>query len=215
MTQPAHHPSPETLLDLARGAIEPSRALVLRAHLGACAACRAAVRLGEAVGGAVIAELPPADMAADALALALAQIERPAPVAVATPPRQPPDWIRVPADVLVAAARRKRWAAPGVWVAPVAHDRETGVRSYLLGVARGMAVPRHSHRGVELTCVLKGAFEDRGMVMRPGDFAEVDESVEHRPRVTQDGECVCLIAADSPLVPRDFIGWIMQPLVRI
>jgi len=215
MTPPTHHPSDETLLDFARGALSPGRSLVLRAHLGACPACSASVRLAEAVGGALLSELAPADMAPDALDQALARIERP-PAPVAAPGVRPRDnWIRVPADVLTAAARRKRWAAPGVWVAPVTRDRRTGERSYLLGVGRGIAVPRHTHRGVEMVCVLTGAYDDRGDQHHPGDFAENDEAVEHRPRVTRDGECVCLIAADNALVARDLLGWIMQPLVRI
>ena len=45
-----------------------------------------------------------------------------------------------------------------------------------------------------LVCVLKGAFHDRGETYGPGDFAESDEAVEHRPRVTHDGECVCFAA---------------------
>jgi putative transcriptional regulator len=215
MTHPNHHPSDETLFDFARGALSAGRAMVLKVHLGVCPACRAQVRLGEAVGGALLSELAPADMAPDALDQALARIERPAPAPVATAVRTPDDWIRVPADVLVAAARRKRWAAPGVWVAPVLRDRRTGERSYLLGIGPGIAVPKHTHRGVEMTCVLTGAYTEGDDTHRPGDLAEVDDEIEHRPRVTMEGECVCLIAADNALVPRDLLAWIMQPLVRI
>jgi putative transcriptional regulator len=208
------HPSEEMILDLARGALEPGRALVLRAHLGACPACHAQLRLAEAVGGALVDELAPAELAADALERALAAIDRPPPppAARAAPP---PGWIRVPADVLEAAERRRRWAAPGVWVAPISRDRATGARSYLLGIGPGIAVPTHTHKGAELVCVLKGAFEDRGEVYRPGDFAESDESTQHQPRVTRDGDCVCLVAADSALVPRSLIAHLFQPFVRI
>jgi putative transcriptional regulator len=88
-------------------------------------------------------------------------------------------------------------------------------RSYLLGVAAGMSVPRHTHRGSELVCVLKGAYLDGDGVHRPGDFACNDEAVDHRPVITGDGECVCLVAADEPLVPRDWVGRLFQPLVGI
>ena len=125
------------------------------------------------------------------------------------------DGILFVPEVLLAAKRNRRWAAPGVWVAPVMRDRRTGERSYLLGIGRGIAVPKHTHKGVEMTCVLTGAYSERGNTHRAGDFAEVDEEVEHKPRVTWDGECVCLIAADNALVARDLFGWIMQPFVRI
>lgn len=78
-----------------------------------------------------------------------------------------------------------------------------------------MGVPRHSHRGGEMVCVLKGAYIDGAAIFGPGDFAYNDDSVEHRPRATGDEECICLIAADSALIPRDWIGRIFQPIVRI
>ena len=211
---PRHHPSHGLVLDYAAGTVEPGRALVMAAHVSACAQCREDLRLAEAVGGALLDDVEPAAMAADALERALARIETPTPPEPSSSPRRD-DWIIVPPDVLAAATRHKRWAAPGVWVAPVTHDRKTGARSYLLGVASGMAVPLHTHRGLELICVLKGAYEDRGHVHRPGDVAENDDDVLHRPQVTRDGECVCLIAADGPLQPRDWVGRLFQPFVGI
>jgi putative transcriptional regulator len=214
MTLPNHHPSEDLLLDLARGALEPGRALVVAAHLGACQTCRAATRFAEAVGGALIAEIEAAELAPDALAKAMASLDLPTPPPTKAP-RPPDGWIRVPPDVLAAARRHRRWAAPGVWVANITGNPKAGPRSYLLGVAAGMAVPRHTHKGAELVCVLKGAFEDRGVIYGAGDFAESDEAVEHRPHVTRDCECVCLAAADSALVPRELIGWLFQPFVGI
>lgn len=210
---PRHHPTGERLVEHAAGKLPVDRALVLAAHVQACAACAAEVAFVEAVGGVLLSELPPAAMASDALALALARIERPVPPRAAAPSPVPQGWVVAPAAA-VEAARRRRWAAPGVWTAPV-HGGAHGRRSYLLGVAAGMSVPRHTHRGAELVCVLKGAFEDRGEIYGPGDFCESDESVEHRPRVTADGDCVCLIAVDASLVARDWVGRIFQPLVQI
>jgi putative transcriptional regulator len=213
VSSPRHHPSDEQLLDLARGVLPPGPALVIGAHVGACAACAATVRLAESLGGALLAELPPAEMSPGALQRTLERLDDPPPPSA---PRaaHPPDWIRVPGEVL-AAARRKRWAAPGVWVAGVAHDRATGARSYLLGVGPNVALPLHSHRGSELICVLKGAYQDRGAMHGPGDFAHNDESVEHRPKATGDGECVCLIAADHRLAPRSLVARLLQPVVGI
>lgn len=212
MNPPTRHPSDELIFDLARGALEPGRALVVAAHLSACAACRTSARLAEAIGGALMAQIEPIELAPDALAKTMARLEEPETSAKA--PRSPDDWIAVPAEVLTAALRR-RWAAPGVWVANVTGTPKSGPRSYLLGVAAGMAVPRHTHNGVELVCVIKGAFEDRGVIYGPGDFAASDETVEHRPHVTRGGECVCLAAADNALIPRELVGWLFQPLVGI
>jgi putative transcriptional regulator len=78
-----------------------------------------------------------------------------------------------------------------------------------------MGVPRHTHRGAEMICVLKGAYHDGRALHGPGDFAWNDETVEHQPRSTVDGECICLISAEGALVPRDWVGRIFQPLVGI
>jgi putative transcriptional regulator len=209
-----HHPAPELILDCARGALERGRALVLATHIGACPTCRAQLELAEAVGGALLAELEPADMASDALERALASLDT-AQAAPADAPEPPAGWIGAPPEVLLAATRRRRWAAPGVWVATITRDRRTGARSYLLGVGPGIAIPRHTHEGVELICVLKGAYEDRGERHNPGDFVLNDEGVEHRPQVTRDAECVCLIATDHALVPRSLTAHLFQPFVRI
>ena len=211
---PRYHPSSDLLVDHVRGALEPGRALVTGAHVAACPECQKAVRLGEAVGGALLDELAPAEMAPDALQRAMAAIDQPPPPPASAATR-PPDWIGVPPEVLEAALRRKRWAAPGVWVAEVSRDRATGARSYLLRVGANMAVPLHTHRGAELICVLKGAYQDRGRIHGPGDFAENDAAVEHQPKTTRDGECICLIAADHPLVPRNLLARVMQPFVGI
>ena len=209
---PSHHPSAAILVDYAAGNLAIGQAFVVTAHVGACAACRADVEHVEAVGGVFLTDLPPQRLGPDALSRALAQIERPAPVSTVTPARA--DWITVPADVLESARRRRRWAAPGVWVAPVAKG-PGDLRTYLLGIGPGISVPRHTHRGAEMVCVLKGAFVDGAHTYAPGDFAYSDDEVEHRPAVTRDGECVCLVAAQGALIPRDWVGRVFQPFVGI
>ena len=75
---PAHHPSEAILADYASGALADGPSLVVAAHLESCSSCRRATRLFEAVGGELLEQAAPAAMQADALALALARIDRPA-----------------------------------------------------------------------------------------------------------------------------------------
>jgi len=214
---PTRHPSEELILDFARGALAEGPALVLRAHLAACPECHAKLGLADAVGGALLEALEPAELAPDALAQVLARLDlEPPPTPPKAPPRPPDDWIRVPPEVVSAAERQKRQAAPGVWVTHVTGEpRRSGPRSYLLGVGAGMEIPRHTHRGSEYVCVVKGAYEDRGQVYLPGDFVENDETIEHELRVTDDGECVCLIATDDFLAPRSAGARFFKPILGI
>lgn len=210
-----HHPSDALLVDYASGAMGPAQSLVIASHVHACADCRARVEAAEAMGGALLEDLGPAAMSADALDLALARIERPAP---APAPRveapQPPDWIAVPAEVR-EAVRRKRWVAPGVWVAPVMPSGGGQPLSYLLRVGKGMRMPEHTHSGCELTLVLKGSFRDGDEVFAPGDLAEADDDVQHSPHITADSDCVCLVACDNPLVVRGMIARAVQAYAGI
>ncbi len=209
---PSHHPSEALLMDYAAGTLDAARELVVGAHVASCEVCAREIALMETVGGAMLEALPPAATAPDALAEALGRIDRPAPAVV--PIDQKSDWIRVPSAVLEAARTRRRWAAPGVWVAPITGDRK-GMRAYLLRIGKGMSVPRHTHRGAELVVVLKGAYADGEACHRAGDFAENAVELEHQPEATRDGECVCLIAAEGALVPRDWVGRLFQPFVGI
>ncbi|MDE2355381.1 MAG: cupin domain-containing protein [Alphaproteobacteria bacterium] len=110
----------------------------------------------------------------------------------------------------VRAAPRRR--APGAWMQAVSHGPGPA-RCYLLGMAAGRGVPPHSHRAGEMTVVLKGAFRDGDVILGPGDFSEHDGEVSHAPQATADGDCVCLIYTDGPLVPADWIGRIVFPLL--
>jgi putative transcriptional regulator len=212
-----HHPSDALLVDYASGAMGPAQSLVIASHVHACAHCRERVAAAESVGGALLEEIRPAAMAEDALALALARIERPepelAPPSAPVAP-QPPDWIAVPAEVR-EAARRKKWVAPGVWVAPVMTNRAGEPLSYLLRVGKGMKMPEHTHSGCELTLILKGSFRDGDEVFAAGDVAEADDDVEHSPHIAGDGECICLVACDNPLIVRGMIARVVQGLAGI
>ena len=208
---PRHHPTDALLFDYASGTLTAGSRLVIASHLGACRLCAESVAMAEMVGGLLLDDLPGADLNPDALAHVLARIDRPGRPAV-PPLSRPDDWIEVPAEVLRALAGRGRRWAPGAWVSPVTKGPGKA-RGYLLGMAAGRGVPRHTHTGQEMTCVLKGSFIDDGVIYGPGDFTEHDGSVKHAPQATDDGDCVCLMAVSSPLSPADWVGRIVLPIL--
>jgi putative transcriptional regulator len=74
---------------------------------------------------------------------------------------------------------------------------------------------QHSHTGLEMTCVLSGAFRHDGGYFGPGDFDLGDESVDHRPIVDDGEDCVCLVAMHGELRLNGVLGRMMQPFVRL
>ncbi len=229
---PHHHPSELTLIDYARGNLSFGHSLVIGAHLESCAACREAADqlsfVADSVAGAFLDDEMPVAMADEALAYALARIERPLPLAAEpaaglsaseTKAVEVPaflEGIRLPAGLDVSTLGKRHWAAPGVWIAPIGPMKPSdGSRLYLMRVAPGMKMPRHDHNGTERTLVLKGSFSDNTGTYRCGDLAELDEGHEHSPHIGGDETCICLIASDGPLRTRTLIGHLLRPFTHI
>jgi putative transcriptional regulator len=168
----------------------------------------------ESLGGALLELEPAAEMAGDALERALAAIERPAPRAERTV-RASPEAAALPPGLEGYSLGRRRWIAPGASVTRVRTDPSSRELVYLLRIAPGMGLPRHTHAGAEFTCVLQGSFADGSSRYGPGDFACVDEAVEHSPVVERGAPCVCLISTDAPLVMRDLAGRLLQPFAGV
>jgi putative transcriptional regulator len=214
---PGHHPADDTLLRHAAGDLPSGHALVTATHLPFCPACRAATRLGEAVGGALLAELPPTDMAPDTLSRLLSRLDAPASVIRR---REEPIALAagVPLPACLAGLVRPvwRWIAPGVSRIVVAAPGATAhERIFLLRVAPGSRLPDHGHSGWEAACVLSGSFTDVTGEYGPGDVAELDGDVLHEPVAGAGEPCICLIAWEGPLRLRGLLARIVQPLVGV
>ena len=199
-----HHPSEDLLLDLAAGRLEHGPALVLKAHLQTCPRCSAEVGRLESVGGALLDALPPAPMAGEALAQALARIE--------TPPHSPAEKIRVGTPRMLAgeALGPRRWLAPGLWIRKLEASRGDRFITYLLHTDPGRRLPQHGHGGAEYVCVLEGAFSDSTGRYGRGDFACGDEDLEHEPTAEPGGACLCLIATQGRLKMRGAVARALQ-----
>ena len=194
----SHHPSEATLTLHAAGGLSEGAAMVVGGHLDACPACRRAVAMMEAVGGALVEDMSPAAMAPDALDRALAGLDRPE----AAPPAPPKPGPR-------------RWLAPGVWLTPEPVRGPAGERAYRLQVPPGRTLPKHSHNGAEFVLVLAGCFMDVAQLYQAGDFAESGPEHEHHPKVVGDEPCVCLIWTEAPIRMRSPLGKVLQPWLGI
>jgi len=194
---PRHHPSADVLAAYAAGTLEPGFGLVVGAHVEQCAVCRANAAAFEAVSGEALSELPQADVAADALTLVMSRLDAAPAPAQAVDTR--PFTDRLPLG-------KRKWIAPGVWVAAVQTPHALDNRVYLLSVAPGMPTARHEHTGAEFCTVLQGAFRDESGLYTAGDFAATDEDVDHLPVVEGDEDCVCLFATEGRLKPKGLLG---------
>jgi len=215
---PSHHPAIETLVEYAAGQMRPGFDLVVATHLRGCARCRDDVAQLEALGGGLLDGMAPAGLDEGALAATLARLDEPAPIpaesevessALADP--------EVPArslDQLLAGARR-RWIAPGIWIAPIDTPHDAEDRVFLLRVAPGWSTAQHGHSGAEMTQVLAGALDDDGVIYRAGDMVEMDQDKGHYPKVAGSEPCICLFATQGRLKPTNWVGRIAFALAGV
>jgi putative transcriptional regulator len=210
---PDHHPSEELLLDHAAGALAEAPALLVATHLALCPRCRTDLAALEAAGAALLA---PGETSGfdDALlertlgGLGAQEAAPKPPVADAAWPPQPlRGYLPGRLDALPWRLR-----LPGIHGCPL--DGVAGGRVEMLRIQPGRAVPSHTHRGVEMTLVLEGAYTDELGHFARGDVFVADEAITHRPHVDRGPDCICLTVTDGVLRFSGPFGWVVNPLQR-
>jgi putative transcriptional regulator len=214
-----HHPDDELLLGHAGGGLETGTRLVVASHLELCGHCRDRARFFHAIGGALLEAAEPADMAADALARTFERIERhaaavpPSKVVRANAPPPLPEGAQWPRALAHCAATPWRRVGPGMRMSRVRVPEDAKANVFLLRIGAGKYLPRHTHRGLELTQVLYGRFHDGRALFGPGDFDAGDPGIHHHPVVQDGSECICLASLDGRLRFEGVVARIFGALV--
>jgi putative transcriptional regulator len=206
-------PSEERMLAYAAGVLSPPQAVVVAAHLALRPDNDAWVRRLEAVGGEFLDETAPANLSDDALARAMARIETDGGEVTCQPPLN--DMAELPEPLRRYGLGPWRWVGPGMRVRDVHAPRDGDCRVILLRIDPGRATPKHTHCGVELTCVLSGAYATETKRFDVGDLEEADPDVLHQPRVVSDEPCLCVVALDGQIQLEGWFGRFLQPFVRL
>jgi len=211
MTVITHHIPDAMLTAYAAGSLSYPFALVVASHVSLCQHCRVAFEAHQAAGGVVLEATDAVAISSDLKSDILAQLDAtfvPAPVydrsgifpgpVVEALKGQPPRW-----KTLGMGVRQKILSA----------DDEGSLR--LLYIPPGLAVPEHSHSGLELTLVLQGSFSDDIGHFGIGDVEIGDQDLEHTPIADAGDPCICLAATDAPLRFKSLMPRLLQPLFRI
>jgi putative transcriptional regulator len=194
----SHHPSETTLLAYAAGTLPEALAIVAATHIGKCPLCRRGLETLEAAGGALLDSLPPASLSEDALDRLLARADE--------PPAPPPPVLNAGLPPPLDRVAFGRWWPIGVGARWRPLQAEGAAWGGLVLVQPGRALPRHGHEGLELTCVLKGAFSDGFGLYGPGDLSEPQEDHDQPPMAVGDVPCLCVIASEGMRL-RGLLGW--------
>lgn len=220
----AHHPSEALLLDYVTGAMSEGWSLAIATHLALCPACRAQVAGFEAVGGNLLEALAPARVSAGMLDAVLDRLNNDAsetankphwnktavvPMGRAVLPEPLRSYVGGDADS-VPWQRLGRGAYQFLILLPGSE-----VRARLLRIPAGRPVPEHSHRGLELTMVLCGAFSDSTGTYARGDLQEADDDLLHQPHAADGEDCICLAITEAPLRFTSLAARMVQPFLGI
>jgi len=212
------HPDTAWLFDFANGSLSPGFELLISAHVAACTTCAREVQMAEQLG----AELMLASPARGTLVTAEDIMDAdPADSAWVTPRRGVPsateavDLQGLVSKYLDCGLSALSWgnAGKGLQIARLRADQDE--RVMLLRAAPETVLPRHTHDGSELTLVLKGAYFAGDAIYAAGDVEDADESVDHQPVVTREGECLCLAVTDAPLRFRSWLPRLAQGFLGI
>jgi putative transcriptional regulator len=167
----------------------------------------------ESIGGAVLDDMPEAEIAEDSLEQTLARIAGTTPQA----PRKPARGIfPTPLQDIVGGDKDAvKWKPLGMGAKQAVICADGDATARLLYIPAGQTMPRHSHRGMEMTLVLQGAFRDEEGVFARGDIEVADHEVDHSPIAEPGEDCICLIATDGRLKFTGLLPRIAQPFFGI
>jgi putative transcriptional regulator len=215
---PRYHPLPETLISYSSGTLPGAIAGAVACHVSLCPECTKDVRRLAAIGGLLLEGVGSATISLRAAERAVQALS--APVRSEKPNELPMDE---PADPVLPQPLVRYLGMKGdeiPWKTIV-----KGIRNYwidlpkgsgqmrLLRIDPGKTLLEHTHRGMELTLVLKGAYGDHTGVYFRGDIIEWDEDSSHQPRVFGDEECVCLVACEATPRYSRLMARLLRPIL--
>lgn len=231
-----YHPDTRFITDFAAGSLPLSQALCVSAHLHYCAECKQKVAQLTDLGSTLFDELQPIQMRQDFSSLMTRINSLPEEDSLPNLPGRTERAEKVerverteknpgkPAAQSLPAALRKitnndleslSWRSIGKnfrfsELSTGDSQRETS----LFTIKAGGNVPRHRHKGDEITVVLKGSFSDQDDHYEAGDFIVRTKGETHTPVASQDDDCLCLYTLDAPIQMTNWFYRLLVPLLR-
>ncbi|MEM6938837.1 MAG: ChrR family anti-sigma-E factor [Pseudomonadota bacterium] len=208
-----HHLEDQTLFAYAAGNLPEAFNLIIASHISMCDDCRAVVESYDALGGALLEAGARVALSEDSLSKALASLDEVAPEASFAPrqgtlPGPVQDYVGGDLDAV-------SWRSVGMGVKQAVLPTSNEASARLLSIPAGVAIPDHSHDGMEMVLVLQGAYHDEDETFSRGDIEVADGSVSHRPVAAQGEDCICLAVTEAPLKFKSLIPKMAQKFARI
>ncbi len=196
------------LMEYAAGVLDEAQSLVMGAHASLSPYARRMLKKYECLGGAMLsAHCEPISMKKDALDCVMAQLDQKRAETKDEQTSAQPchfEGVSLP-SCLKDYLDQPSWQ--NIYPGMAIQNIETSClksKARLLKVDPGVKTPEHSHRGVEMTLMLDGAFHDESGTYSRGDLIIVDEDYTHQPIADERTGCICLVVTTAPI---KLTGW--------
>ncbi len=210
-----HHPETRVLNEFASGSLPLAQSACVSVHLHFCDHCQRQVSALTQVGAEMFDALEPAEVDDSMLDDLLNHLEDEPPLTYVSKPSRSEGpvlvqrlmsgsyedlkWQRINSALQIS---RLRTGDP---------DNEFA----LYHIKAGGSIPRHAHRGTELTLVLEGSFSDEEGIYHQGDFLIRDAADVHTPTASRTADCICIGVLDAPI---KFTPWnyrLLNPFIQL
>ena len=209
-----HHVHDYLMMAYSSGNLPEAFSIAVAAHITMCDECRISMESFNAVGGALLETQSDIAIGPEALEKTLEKIAASGPVEkVKNRPKA--DFPAPLADYIGDSLDSIEWQPIGMGVKQSILSTSSEATARLLYIPPGTVMPDHSHSGIEMTLVLKGAFADETEYFAQGDIEIADESTNHTPVAADGTPCICLAVTEAPLKFRKIFHRMIQPLMRI
>ena len=213
-----HHPTPEMLVEFSAGTLDTATSICVASHLHFCKCCRDEVARLNEVGSQLMAISSPETIDDDLFDKVMAKIDQPLPAVEVTQPEES-GISGFPAHLnklIHNAAKTPVWKRLSKSMEEAKLFTGQGKFEVALHkICAGGVTPKHGHRGLEYTVVLKGSFSDENSVYTEGDFIIRKPGDIHQPMGAKNGECICLSAQEAPIKLTSLLGFFLNPWLRI
>lgn len=93
-------------------------------------------------------------------------------------------------------------------------SKNAPVHAELLQIDAGKKVAEHSHKGLEMTLILDGAFDDETGRYEKGSLIITDEEVTHSPIADLTDGCLCFTTRHNALQFKGAIGKVLNTIFK-
>jgi putative transcriptional regulator len=211
-----HHLDEATLIAHAAGTLGEAHGFAAATHIAYCSQCRAALREAESLGGQILEDQDALAVSDTCRAATLASLDAITPVVKAKRVHgELPVVLRNLIGTTELDSVKWKHKAPGVFTYEIPLSSRSNTHLQLLRIGPGKKMPEHGHGGEELTVILRGSYSDHTGRYMAGDVADLDEDIEHQPKVDSDVDCICLVATEAPARFKSFWARLAQPFIGI